>query len=314
MIKPFNRENWNGRTDVEDGVLGKRWHQLIKEFPKEHQAYLEKSVVFLGFASDEGVRRNKGRTGAAKAPNAVRKMLSVLPQMQSDVTALYDYGNVVCVGTELEEARAEQVSVVKRLLAKKTFPIVLGGGHEVAFGNFVALNDRYRNIGVINIDAHLDFRLPNPDTNSGTGFYEMNEWSKANGRKFSYLALGIQQTANTQAIFERMRNAGGHWVLADEIHENGKEWTKKLESFMAAHDVLYITLDMDVFDVAYAPGVSAIATNGLTPFQVKMILRRIFSTRKVRLMDTAELNPDFDRDNQTAKLCAHMISEMVHLL
>ena len=313
MIKPFSKDNWQGRTDVEDGVLGQRWHQLIKEFPREHQAYLEKSVVFLGFASDEGVRRNKGRTGAAQAPNTIRKMLSVLPKMKSDVTALYDYGNVICVGTELEEARNEQISIVKKLLAKKTYPLVLGGGHEVAFGNFVALNDRYKNIGVINIDAHFDMRLPNPDTNSGTGFYEMAQFAQVNNKDFNYLAVGIQQIGNTQAIFERAMNAKAEWILADEIH-GSNVWLKKIADFVRKHDYIYLSVDMDVFDAAYAPGVSALTTSGLTPYQVKMILHQILASRKVRLMDVAELNPIHDIDGRTARLAAHMISVMVHAL
>ncbi|MDO5655177.1 MAG: formimidoylglutamase [Flavobacteriaceae bacterium] len=314
MIQPFNKDVWQGRTDVEDGVLGQRWHQLIQEFPREHQAYLEKAVVFLGFASDEGVRRNKGRVGAASSPDLIRKMLSVLPKMPSEVSALYDYGNIICVGTQLEEARSEQISVVKNLLAKKTYPLVLGGGHEVALGNFIALNDRFKNIGIINIDAHLDMRIPHPDTNSGTGFYEMYRWCEQNSRKFNYLALGVQKISNTRAIFERAETAGAHWVTADEIHAGSKSGFDKLEAFVATHDVIYLSLDMDVFDAAFAPGVSAPATNGLTAFQVKNLIHRIFKYRKVRLMDVAEFNPNYDIDSRTARLAAHMISEMVHSL
>lgn len=312
MIKPFNKKYWEGRVDVEDGVLGKRWHQLVQEFPKEHQGYLEKAVVFLGFASDEGVRRNKGRVGAAKAPNEIRKMLSSLPRKESEVTALYDYGNVVCVGNELEEAREEQIKVVKELLAKNTFPFVLGGGHEVALGNFIALNERFDKIGIINVDPHFDLRLPHPDTTSGTGFYEMSQWAKENDKEFNYLALGIQQTANTQALFARADELGADYVLADDIHEGGKEWGKKLEKFIKSNDVIYFSLDMDVFDVAYAPGVSAITTGGLTPYQVKKIIRTVYDSNKVRVMDVAELNPALDIDGRTARLAAQMISAMVH--
>ena len=70
--------------------------------------------------------------------------------------------------------------------------------------------------------------------------------------------------------------------------------------------------DMDVFDSAFAPGVSASNACGLHPYQVKKILRRIMKSNKVRLMDVVETNPDFDQDNRTTRLAAHMISEMVH--
>lgn len=314
MIKPFDKENWQGRVDVEDGVLGKRWHQIIQEFPKGHHAYLEKSIVFLGFSSDEGVRRNKGRVGAAKAPDNIRKMLSVLPHKDSEVSALYDYGNVVCVGNNLEEAREEQISILKSLLSKKTYPLVLGGGHEVALGNFLALSDKHKKIGVINIDAHFDLRIPQPDSNSGTGFYEMAKWSEKQGVDFNYLCLGIQQIGNTTAIFERADALNANYVLADEIHEDNRAWTITIDAFLDKVDVVYLSLDMDSFDAAFAPGVSAPTTNGLTAYQVKGILRHIMSSNKVKIMDIAEYNPDFDIDNRTSRLAAHMIWEMVHQL
>lgn len=314
MIKPFDKTNWQGRVDVEDGMRGKRWHQLVSEFPKEHQAYLEKSVVFLGFASDEGVRRNKGRVGAAKAPSHLRKALSTLPHQDSEVGALFDYGDVVCVGQNLEEAREEQVHILKKLIGKKTYPLVLGGGHEVAYGNFLALADAYKKIGIINIDSHFDLRLPNPDTNSGTGFYEMSQYCASNEMKFNYLALGIQKTANTEAIFDRAKELNAAYVLADEIHEDNRAWTIKIDEFLEKVDVVYLSLDMDVFDSAFAPGVSAPSVNGLTAFQVKKILRHIMKSDKVKIMDIAEYNPTYDIDQRTARLAAHMISEIVHNL
>lgn len=314
MIKPFNKEFWQGRVDLEDGISGKRWHQLIKEFPKTHQAYLDKSVVFLGFSSDEGVRRNKGRVGAAKAPNLIRKSLSPLPHMESEVSALYDYGNIICVGRNLEEARSEQIQVLKNLIRKKAYPLVLGGGHEVAYGNFLALADSYKKVGIINIDAHFDLRLPNPDSSSGTGFYEMSVWSEQNQKEFHYMCLGVQQIANTKAIFDRADQLKAQYVLADEIHEGNRAWSILLDSFIRKVDAVYLSLDMDCFDVSYAPGVSAPSTNGLTPYQVKMILKHILKSKKVKLMDVAEYNPEYDIDNRTAKLAAYMISEMVHNL
>lgn len=314
MIKPFDKAFWQGRVDVEDGISGKRWHQLVQEFPKTHQAYIDKSVVFLGFASDEGVRRNKGRVGAAKAPDIIRKTISSLPQRFASVSALYDYGNVVCVGRNLEEARSEQIQILKSLIKKKSYPLVLGGGHEVAYGNFLALTDKFQKIGIINIDAHFDLRLPNPDSNSGTGFYEMAQWSKENQRDFNYMCLGVQEVGNTKAIFDRADQLKAHYVLADEIHEGNRAWSILLDSFIDKVDAIYLSLDMDCFDSSYAPGVSAPTTNGLTPFQVKGILKYILDSRKVKLMDVAEYNPEFDIDNRTAKLAAHMISEMVHNL
>lgn len=310
MIKPFNKEYWQGRIDVEDGAKGNRWHQLVSEFPKD-EVNLEKSVSFIGFASEEGVRRNKGRVGAAKAPGIIRKMMASIPQMQSNISALYDYGDVVVEGGKLEEARIEQTNAVKEILKKGSFPMVLGGGHEIAFGDFIALAETYENVGVINIDAHFDIRVPNPITNSGTGFYEMAKWSEERGREFKYLCLGIQRIGNTQALFDRADSLNAKYVFADDIHEGIDKWENTLSDFLNSVDVVFLSLDIDAFDVAYAPGVSAITTNGVTPHQVKQMIRKIFKSNKVKLMDIAEVNPEFDIDNRTSKLAAHMVAEAI---
>jgi formiminoglutamase len=63
---------WQGRQDPEDGELALRWHDRVQPW----QGNREPGVVLLGFACDEGVRRNKGRVGAAGAPLAVRKLLA----------------------------------------------------------------------------------------------------------------------------------------------------------------------------------------------------------------------------------------------
>ena len=65
---------WIGRKDIEDGISGLRIHQIIEPYVGQF-----KSKVFLGFCSDEGVKRNKGRVGARNAPNEIRKSLSNLP-------------------------------------------------------------------------------------------------------------------------------------------------------------------------------------------------------------------------------------------
>ena len=63
---------WQGRQDPEDGELALRWHDRVQPWQENR----EPGVVLLGFACDEGVRRNKGRVGAAGAPLAVRKLLA----------------------------------------------------------------------------------------------------------------------------------------------------------------------------------------------------------------------------------------------
>lgn len=305
MKEEFNAEWWQGRTDLEDGKDGWRWHQAVKAYTNDAEV---NSFVFLGFACDEGVRRNKGRVGAVAAPQEIRKFLSGIPCHQE--LNLLDAGNILCENGDLEQARRLQIESVSQMIYLNQRPIVLGGGHEVAFGNFSALFQHKRSIGVINIDAHFDLRKPSPETTSGTGFYEMQALAEENDSIFQYFCLGIQKYGNTPILFQKADEVGANYIFVEEIHQN-TAWEEDLKKFIENVEALYLTLDMDVFDVAYAPGVSATCINGLTPFQVQKILHLVGESGKLALMDVAELNPNFDVDHKTAKLAAYMIANLV---
>ena len=133
MYKPANMSLWQGRVDEFEGEAGLRWHQLIKPF----QPGAVPGVAIIGFASDEGVKRNQGRPGASQGPVAARGMLANLPSRLS--RPAYDAGDIICNGEQLEFAQLTLACQVEMLLAARHFPLVIGGGHEVAWGQFSLL-------------------------------------------------------------------------------------------------------------------------------------------------------------------------------
>lgn len=312
MIQLTDPTIWNGRFDDEDGDLGLRWHQKVqsKKFneliPQETP-----NIALLGFCSDEGVRRNKGRIGARKAPDLLRKALANLPYASPKNTALYDFGNIVLENDDLEKARSTQIDCVSELLKNNYFPIVLGGGHETALGDFLGMAQQYEKIGIINIDAHYDLRIPVENSTSGTPFFEMAHFRENNNMNFSYLTIGIQPTGNTAALFERAKELNTTTVLADEVHVDLNFALRELEDFIGHHEAIYLSLDLDVLDAAFAPGVSAPCANGLTVFQVKTLLKKALESNKVKLFDVVEYNPEYDIDNRTSKAAAHLIAEFL---
>jgi len=312
MLELINQKSWTGRFDDEDGELGKRWHQEIRfgDFSGIQNGN-HNSVALLGFCSDEGVRRNKGRTGARNAPGQIRKMLANLPY-SSQQKQIFDFGNIILNENDLETARKEQTECISELIQNQYIPIVLGGGHETALGDFLGLAKHYQNIAIINIDAHFDLRIPVENSTSGTPFFEMAAFCRQNQRDFNYLCIGIQPTGNTEALFKRAEELNVRTVLADEVHIDLNDALRQLEDYIFPFDAVYLSLDLDVLDSAFAPGVSAPCVNGLTPFQVKSIIRKIIQSGKLKLFDVVELNPEFDQDSRTAKLAAHYIWEIVN--
>ncbi len=90
-----------------------------------------------------------------------------------------------------------------------------------------------------------------------------------------------------------------------------KALQQRLIPFIRKIDYLYITIDLDGFSSAYAPGVSAPSPLGFTPYFVFKMLKFLFATNKVISCDIAELNPTLDRDNLTANLAAKLVDFIV---
>ncbi|WP_374441651.1 formimidoylglutamase [Epilithonimonas sp.] len=297
---------WTGRLDGND----ESYHRIFQRVKTEsdYETLKPKDFVLHGFAVDEGVKRNKGRAGAQDAPDVIRKNMSNFPVVNSDFW-LKDFGNIYCENNDLESAQNSLADKVSKLLRKRGKSIVLGGGHEVTFAHYSGIRKAFPNqkIGIINFDAHFDNREPeNGLATSGTGF-----WQIAQEGEIHSLHIGIQKNSNTRKLFEIADNFKMKYILADEIYsENIPNLMFTINSFLEDVDIVYITICMDVFNAGIAPGVSAPAYNGIFADRNFMqIYRHILSSEKTKVLDVAEVNPDFDIQERTARLAASLVNE-----
>ncbi|MFN3565025.1 MAG: arginase family protein, partial [Burkholderiaceae bacterium] len=132
-MNPDWRAAWQGRVDAADGEAALRWHQIVAPW----RAGAVRGVALLGFASDEGVRRNRGRVGAAQGPQALRRLLADLPVHSR--FALHDAGDVPCEGGALEAAQHAYAARAAALLDEGQLVLGAGGGHEIAWASYLAL-------------------------------------------------------------------------------------------------------------------------------------------------------------------------------
>jgi formiminoglutamase len=299
---------WQGRVDPE--ADSPRWHQRIQALSPDSQP----GVALLGFASDEGVRRNHGRIGAANGPLAMRKALANLAWHRQGPA--YDGGDVVCQDGDLASAQARLGQNVCALLDAGHLPIVLGGGHEVAFGSWLGLAEHLTGaavprIGIINFDAHFDLRDSAHAHSSGTPFAQIAEQCAARGWPFVYACLGVSRASNTRALFQRAAELDVLVREDREIREGSlAALSAELQTFIAGCDAIYLTIDIDVLPACEAPGVSAPAARGVPLALLEPLLETVRDSGKLRLADLAELNPSHDIDSRTARVAARLI----HLL
>lgn len=299
---------WQGRQDPEDGELALRWHDKVLPWQED----IAPGVALVGFACDEGVRRNKGRVGAADAPQAIRKLLANTAWHLG--RPVYDGGDLRCDDGDLDGAHERLAERVGRLLDQGQFPLVLGGGHEVAFGSWSGLNRHLGGrgrVGIINLDAHFDLRRKGEQASSGTPFFQIAERCAAQGSAFHYACLGVAETANTAALFARAQ-ALGVWHVLDEAMTQSDlpELLNGLDAFIARCDHLYLTIDLDVLPGAVMPGVSAPAARGVELAVIEPLIAHIRASGKLRLADLAEYNPSLDQDNCGARVAARLIHQL----
>ncbi|MBU2527204.1 MAG: formimidoylglutamase [Bacteroidetes bacterium] len=321
--QPTPQTLWHCRTDPEAGSRKLQWHQQVQCVPiSEIDNHQTREAVakfaFLGYACEAGVARNNGRIGTKEAPDTIRKQLAKLALNHPNLW-LHDFGNLHCDGDQMESAQENTAAILLPLLSRKYLPILLGGGHDIAWAHFLGIthflekNHPEKTVGIINLDAHFDLRKPVQFAHSGTPFYQIKEWCDTHRKPFHYMCLGIQQASNSPLLFER----AAAWQVAYHDHttcqlSNMENIQKELTNFMMKVDFIYLTIDMDAFSSAFAPGVSAASPLGITPEFAIGILQIVQKSGKLLSVDLAELNPSFDRDNQTASLAARLIHTIVH--
>lgn len=309
---------WHGRIDDVEDFDAFRWHQWIQAIDIKNSKPLQGplNICFIGFCCDQGVERNKGRTGASKGPDSIRKELSNLPCQFSNLVKLYDAGNIMVKGRSLEEAQASLATAVEKILSLNMFPIVLGGGHEIAFGHYMGLTKHTnKKIGIINFDAHLDIRPYPNGGSSGTMFRQIYDLCQETQKSYGYFCVGVQKRSNTVALFKSAKDMGADYILAKDMFSNDQMMRiKKLNRFISLYDHIYMTVCADVFSSAFAPGVSASQVIGLEPEQVLELLKYIIESQKVISFDIAEVSPRFDHDKVTSNLASVLIFAVVNSL
>jgi formiminoglutamase len=277
--------------------------------------------VLLGFPVDEGVRRNQGRPGAASAADAIREQLYRLttwdpegPRSGARATGgtdlasagIIDLGNIRA-DADLETCQERLGEVIGGVLQAGAVPVVLGGGHETAYGHYLGYLRAGLEPSVINIDAHLDVRPYPQGSHSGSSFRQMIEHPRCPLKPGRYVVLGAQRQCVARSHWEFVHQRRGriHWfnedldgdhvigILADELSRLGCEC-----------DSILLSVDADAFRQADVPGVSAPSPIGLEGSAWPGLAFQAGCDPKVRSLELVEVNPAFDRDKQTVRWAA----------
>ena len=251
-------------------------------------------IALVGLPDDTGVELNHGRVGAKGGPHAFRAALArygaAIPMDegsdQPGYPRVFDAGDII-IGRDIRETHDRVTEVTLTLLEQGLFPIAIGGGHDLTFPFVRAVSRVHGTMSGLYLDAHLDVR---PEVGSGMAFRSLVEGGFVNRLS----VIGLDRLVNSREHYEWFTSHGG------SVGEGLTILRAKSE------DPAFVSLDLDVLDSAYAPGVSAKNPCGLSPWEVGDMIEAAGASAGVRCFDIMELNPVYDVDGRTARVAAHM--------
>lgn len=291
----IEKYKYQGRVD--NSVLKERIHQQVKDYNNEKNV-----PVLVGFSSDEGIKRNKGRLGASEGPFKVREKLSSYAYEHT----IYDFGTVM--GTDkLEESQKELGESLEAIYKNNSFPLIIGGGHETFFGHYLGARHVFSGkLAVLNIDAHFDLRQEKPS--SGTMFHQILSQDK----EVDYFVLGLQPQGNTRTLFETADRFGVTYYSIDQVRET--DIVDTVYEQLKEYDGVLMTLCMDSIAEAYAPGVSAPSPNGFTALEIHNLIKKYATLDNLKSFDISEVSPPLDQADKTSALAASILHKFLSVI
>jgi formiminoglutamase len=291
-----------------------RLGEIIELWRGNPGALTPRRAVLVGFPQDEGVRRNHGRPGAADAPDQIRHWLYRLTicdwEKNIDLARQppLDLGNVRIQGS-LEDTQHRLGEIVATALSAGAVPIVLGGGHETAYGHYLGYARSQRRVAIVNLDAHLDVRpCIDGHGHSGSPFRQAYDHPTQPLQNGHYACLGVQPHAVSRQHWRYVLDRAGIIGSSDGVcHSLSSHFERAVTSFANSADDVYVSLDSDVAAAADVPGVSAPNPTGLSGRELAACARLAGRIPQVSSFDLVELNPRYDVDGRSLRWGALVI-------
>ena len=273
-------------------------------------------VVIVGAPMDDFVTNRPGarfgpreiRHGydAGGDPAAYHMDLGVDP---FDALRIIDHGDAEVVpGDGLASHRAIR-GIVNGIFEAGAIPVVLGGDHSIAYPDISAAAARFSlgDMAVVQFDTHADTATENWDVKyaHGTPFRHLIDEGILRGDRL--FQIGLRGYWPFRGEFDWARAAGVRWHRMEEIVERGIDNViDGVLSELADSRALWLSVDVDVLDPAFAPGTGTPEPGGMTTRELLRAIRRLVLERGLAGMEVVEVSPPYDHGGITA-IAAHRV-------
>jgi agmatinase len=261
------------------------------------------------------------RSGARFGPRAIRDASGQLRphhwdpakiEPPYDRLRIIDYGDLDVYPGYVEQSIEQLQKEIAPIFDAGVFPVILGGDHSTTLPVLRACAARHGKLSLVHFDAHPDFwepAAPERPIHHGTTFRIAVQEGLIDPA--ASVQIGIRGSISANLIDEA-RAAGFHLITGEEFSRQGVETTVQAIQRVARLPV-YVSLDIDSVDPAYAPGTGTPEVAGLTSREIMVLVRGLRGLDLVAF-DVVEVAPAYDSAEITALLAANLVYEFLLVL
>ena len=276
----------------------------------------ELEIALLGIPFDGGTTY---RPGARFGPRHVREQSAIIrpwnPVLNVNPFTKYriaDYGDFSVNPLSIEDTFRRVEEHMKPLLAAGVRPVSVGGDHSLSLPLLRSIARVHGPVALIQFDAHSDLwdEYFGCKLSHGTPFRRAIEEGLL--QEDSFLQVGLRGQVYSKHDFDFARERKIKMITAEEYHTAGIAlFRRQLRAFR--NKPVYITLDIDCVDPAYAPGTGTPQVGGFTSMQILELVRELKGLPIVGC-DLVEVSPPYDTGEITSLLAANLLYEMLCVL
>lgn len=256
-------------------------------------------------------------SGAALAPSTIRDSLQSYTVYSGEQTfdleeEIIDFGDIEMHPTDITGSQ-ERIylglsDIFKTVAAKNWF--LLGGDHSVSYSAIKACKEQFGSVGIIQFDAHHDLRnTEDGGPTNGTPFRRLLENGVISGEDL--VQIGIRDFTNAAGYHNYAVDNGVTVYTMKDVREQGLNTilTSELEKLSNRVEHIYLSVDMDVLDQAFAPGCPAIGPGGMDSSTLLEGINLASQYQLVKALDIVEIDPTIDFRNMTSRVAAYVLLE-----
>jgi arginase family enzyme len=219
-----------------------------------------------------------------------------------------DYGDIA-ENLSYDKLLFEVSKRLQEIQRKESKAIILGGDHSIALGTAKGISEGKIPIdAIVWLDAHLDLMNAYPENekyNRTTVLRRISEEKIVKEEDIFILGCRGHNLGIEEVNFAKENDI--NLINAQTFHRNTERITELLSKIRNKYDHLYLSVDLDVVDPAFCPGVSVPEPAGILPRELVFIIRQL--AKKTHIMEIVEFNPRLDFQHQTANVAIKTIFE-----